>query len=83
MQVQRVLRMPVYAPMGVTAKLPEPSGEQGRYKSFGMLQEPEGRIFYECSDCGRCGCPSFDYYPGPIPQEIVDHLMWHAQLCGE
>lgn len=78
----RVLRLPVYAQSGgftQTAVKPEPGVET---RSFLLKQEPTGRIFYECEGCGMCGCPSFDFYPGGMPQEIQDHLMWHAQLCG-
>lgn len=72
--------MPVYAQVG--GLMAQASPEQGQTRSFELRMEPAGRIFYECGACGMCGCPSFDFYPGGLPQEIQDHLMWHAQLCG-
>jgi hypothetical protein len=36
-------------------------------------------MFYECSMCGRCGCPIFEQQE-EIPQPIVDHLEQHVAL---
>ena len=39
--------------------------------------------FYECANgCPGCGGSEFDLRDGEIPDEVVDQLRWHSQLCS-
>ena len=48
---------------------------------FTLMEMPEGRVFYECSRCSQCGCPSSERSCS-VEQDVIDHLHWHAQLCA-
>lgn len=37
--------------------------------------------FYECTHCRGCGSTCFDLGPGVIPEEIIEEIGRHANLC--
>jgi hypothetical protein len=42
-------------------------------------------LFFECSvknGCFGCGCPPFSIECKEIPQEILDHLTTHVEMCS-
>jgi hypothetical protein len=51
--------------------------------TFVLRAIPESSdVFYECTRCIGCGCPSFSTEKEEVPSEIVDHLNWHAGFCS-
>jgi hypothetical protein len=38
----------------------------------------EHRVFYECMDCGRADCPTFNPVDGFVPLNVFVHLQEHV-----
>lgn len=51
---------------------------------FRPMQVDDDRYFYECNDCGMCGCPSFEMVDTimGIPTEIMIFMQDHVEFCG-
>lgn len=57
-------------------------------KTLGRTDLFPGEWIFECTEggsCHGCGCPSFKLEAvdghDTIPEEIMDHLRWHAEVC--
>ena len=52
---------------------------------FKLMRGPEKQdIFFECqagNGCPGAGCPTFTVDADEIPEEIIQHLKNHVQMC--
>jgi len=61
------------------------------YQSVGLMQTlraikfelclaSDGRIFYECRECGRAGIPSFHRMERSVPDDVLEQMRIHVEM---
>lgn len=95
MKIQKVLRLSVVRPIpaGVDTGSPVRVIEHPTaYFCLEFFEDPHGGDYgtrfavYEhlgTTRCPSCGCPPFRIDVEELPQEIIEHLETHLQVCSE